>query len=183
MKKLKLNLLTSVLLSALAPTLLLSGCGDGSSESDNSGGNANAPVVELAPVSARDGFEVVSPDKPGFVDLSSLIESWKEGVTITEITLESSQGSGQCGEVSTDNATSVQGFNVTIDGAAICQYSYEVESIAAEPQARMRASARIMVASSSTGSAILPPISVPIAITKTQAKYRSMPLRFRNRPN
>ena len=166
MKKLKLNLLTSVLLSTLAPTLLLSGCGG--SESDNTDGNANAPVVELAPVSARDGFEVVSPDKPGFVDLSSLIESGKEGVTITDITLESSQGSGQCGEVSIDNTTSFQGFNVTIDGAAICQYTYEVESIAAEPQARMRASARVMVASSGTGSAMLPPISIPIAIDTTQ---------------
>ena len=169
MKMRKKSLITPVILSALIPTLLLSGCGGGDDDSASNGSNdpATGPVVEQAPVSARDGFETIAPNTPGFVDLTSLVQSGSDGAIITDITLVSSQGSGQCGEVTTDNISSLQGFNVTIDGAAICQYSYEVESIAAEPQARMRASARVMVASSAGGSAVLVPISVPLAINDT----------------
>ena len=168
MKKLKLNLLTSLLLSTIVPALLLSGCGGG--ENDN--GTDKAPVVEQAPVSARDGFNVVAPDEPGYVDLSSLIESGTAGAKVTSVYLESKQGTGECGQVFTsadangDSANVIlgQGFNVTIDGAAICEYTYEVESVALAGQTKTRAKAKIMVASSAGGAAVLKPISIAMAI-------------------
>lgn len=168
MKKLKLNLLTSVLLSTLVPALLLSGCGGG--ENDN--GTDKAPVVEQAPVSARDGFNVVAPDEPGYVDLSSLIESGIAGAKVTSVYLESKQGTGECSQIFTsadanDNSANVilgQGFNVTIDGAAICEYAYEVESVALAGQTKTRAKAKVVVASSAGGAAVLPPISIAMAI-------------------
>ena len=162
----------SLAVSMLVPVLLLSGCGG--SESDNAGGSANAPVVEPAPVSARDGFNVVTPDAPSYVDLSSLIESGTAGAKVTSVYLESKQGTGDCGQVlssseasgDSTNANIIlgQGFNVTIDGAAICEYTYEVESVALAGQTKTRARAKVMVASSAGGTAVLPPISIAMAI-------------------
>lgn len=162
----------SLAVSMLVPVLLLSGCGG--SESDNADGSANAPVVEQAPVSARDGFNVVTPDAPGYVDLSSLIESGTAGAKVTSVYLESKQGTGDCGQVlssseasgdsSNANVILGQGFNVTIDGAAICEYTYEVESVALAGQTKTRARAKVMVASSAGGAAVLPPISIAMAI-------------------
>ena len=156
----KLNVLTSVVLSSL----LLSACGGGDSGSDSP---AEGPVVEQAPVSARDGFNVVAPDEAGYVDLSSLIESGTAGAKVTDVYLESSQGSGQCGQVQTgDEGSDIlgQGFNVTVEGAAICEYGYEVESVALAGQTKTRARAKVMVASSAGGAAVLPPISIAMAV-------------------
>ena len=165
MKMGKFNVFTSALLSSL----LLLGCGGGDDDSASNGPNVpdTGPVVEQAPVSARDGFNVVAPDEPNYVDLSSLIESGTAGARVTDIYLESSQGSGQCGQVQTgDEGSDIlgQGFNVTIEGAAICEYGYEVESVASAGQAKTRARAKVMVASSAGGDAILPPISIAMAI-------------------
>ena len=170
MKMRKQSLITPVILSALLPTLLLSGCGGGDDDSASSG--STGPVVEQAPVSARDGFRVVAPDELGYVDLSSLIESGSAGATVTDIYLESIQGSGQCGQVLTSaeadsndgNIILGQGFNVTVEGAAICEYGYEVESVALAGQSKTRAKAKVMVASSAGDAVVLPPISIAMAI-------------------
>lgn len=159
----------SLAVSMLVPVLLLCGCGG--SESDD--GTTHPPVVEPAPVSARDGFNVVAPDAPGYVDLSSLIKSGTAGAKVTSVYLESKQGTGDCGQVFSSseadrndaNIILGQGFNVTINGAAICEYTYEVESVALAGQAKTRAKARVMVASSAGGAAVLPPISIAIAIS------------------
>ena len=160
----------SLAVSMLVPVLLFSGCGG----SESSDGSANAPVVEQAPVSARDGFNVITPDAPGYVDLSSLIDSGTAGAKVTSVYLESKQGTGDCGQVlssseasgdsSNANVILGQGFNVTIDGAAICEYTYEVESVALAGQTKTRARAKVMVASSAGGNAVLPPVSIAMAI-------------------
>ncbi|QDO83204.1 hypothetical protein FM037_08150 [Shewanella psychropiezotolerans] len=157
----KIKLMTTGL-SVLASALLLTACG-GSDSSDTTT-TPDVPPISQAPVSARDGFNVVTPNEPGYVDLSSLIESGVAGAKVTGVYLESSQGSGQCGEVSTDDLASDQGFSVTVEGAAICEYGYEVESVALAGQTKTRARAKVMVASSAGGAAVLPPISIAMAI-------------------
>ncbi len=161
--RIKISLAQSSLIVAMqVPIMLLSGCG---SEDDN----LNPPVVALAPVSAVDGFDVIAPDEPGYVDLSYLIESGTAGANVTRVQFESSQGSGQCGLIDNSGSTNENvilglGFNVTIDGTAICEYTYEVESVAVAGEAKTSASATIMVASSADGNAVLPPISIAMAI-------------------
>ncbi len=145
----------------LVPIMLLSGCG---SEDDNS-----TPVIDHAPISAIDGFNVIMPGELVYVDLSNLIESGTAGANVTNVYFESSQGSGQCGLVdnsgsSNGNTILGLGFNVIIDGTAICEYIYEVESVAVTGQTKTSASATIMLASSADGDAVLPPISIAMAI-------------------
>ena len=147
-------------LNLMLSALLLSACG-GSEDGDNSLTDTGIlPVISQVPVSARDGFNMVVPDEPGYVDLSSLIESGKAGAKVISVYLESRQGSGHCGEAFMEGRSSVLGFDVTIDGSAICEYRYEVESVAGT-----HASARMIVTSS---TAVLHPISISIGINEIE---------------
>ncbi len=166
MKMGKLNILTSVLLSSL-----LSACGG------DSDATTTDPIVNEAPVSAQDGFDTVTPNESSYVDLSNLIDSGTAGAKVIFISLESKQGEGKCPRILTsseadspngENFISGMGFNLTVEGAAMCEYSYEVESVALAEQATTSATAKVIVASSADNDALLPTILVAMVIGESE---------------
>ncbi len=160
MKKLKQN----ILMPCLIAVFMLSACGG---ESDNE----SSSLIEQTPLVASNGFNTVLPDTQSYIDLSLLIATSASGAEVTGVYLESTQGSGTCSPVNSNqendddsNLISDLGFTVTIIGSAICEYTYDVETVAVSGQTKIQDSATMVVVSSTDGDAVLPPISIAMAI-------------------
>ncbi|MDN2665590.1 Ig-like domain-containing protein [Vibrio sp. 14N.309.X.WAT.E.F5] len=146
------------LISAIAMVVGLSGCG---SDSDTA---VSTPLVLF------DGFVTVVPEQNSFVNLRPFVLAGASAeLELTDISLVSGSDSG-CSDSPVVSELGVLGFETTVNGSALCKYSYSVVSASFGSKEVVEKTASINVFATTSENPVLKPISVALELTEPTSK-------------
>lgn len=146
------------LISAIAMVVGLSGCG---SDSDTA---VSTPLV------LSDGFVTVVPEQNSFVNLRPFVLAGASAeLELTDISLVSGSDSG-CSDSPVVSELGVLGFETTLNGSALCKYSYSVVSASFGSKEVVEKTASINVFATTSENPVLKPISVALELTEPTSK-------------
>ncbi|MDN3628303.1 Ig-like domain-containing protein [Vibrio lentus] len=146
------------LISAIAMVVGLSGCG---SDSDTA---VSTPLVLF------DGFVTVVPEQNSFVNLRPFVLAGASAeLELTDISLVSGSDSG-CSDSPVVSELGVLGFETTLNGSALCKYSYSVVSASLGSKEVVEKTASINVFATTSENPVLKPISVALELTEPTSK-------------
>ncbi|MPW30820.1 hypothetical protein F9L16_17680 [Agarivorans sp. B2Z047] len=133
----------------LVTSLMLFGCVE----------DVDTSPVEVTPIAAQSGLVNIVGGEDSLIDLSPWVQHGG-GAKLIGVTPVNQSGSGECSQpVLSDGLT----FTLRVEGAVMCEYSYQVESLAAPGQIPSRDGANLLVVTSEEG-AQLPPILLALSI-------------------